>query len=157
MPTPIESSAPIELSAADLNPRGNIHESPIDWRDQVLYFLLPDRFSDGSEASRSLFDRNNPQQFRISDKRSWMEAGKNFQGGTLKGVVSKLDYLEGLGVTALWIGPVWRQRPELDTYHGYGIQNFFDVDPRYGTRQDLRDLIDAAHDTGNVRSPGHYL
>jgi glycosidase len=74
-----------------------------------------------------------------------MEAGKVFQGGTLKGIESKLDYLQGLGVTALWVGPVWRQRKDLETYHGYGIQNFLEVDPRFGTRQDLRDLVDAAH------------
>jgi len=74
-----------------------------------------------------------------------MQGGTRFQGGTLKGIESKLDYLSDLGVTALWIGPVWRQRPDLETYHGYGIQNFLDVDPRFGTRQDLRDLVEAAH------------
>jgi glycosidase len=113
-----------------------------------LYFLLPDRFSDGGEASRPLFDRANPGQFRAPDKRAWMEGGKKFQGGTLKGIASKLDYLKELGVTALWIGPIWRQRPDLETYHGYGIQNFLDVDARFGTRQDLRDLVDAAHVRG---------
>jgi glycosidase len=63
-------------------------------------------------------------------------------------VRSKLDYLQGLGVTTLWINPPWRQRAELQTYHGYGIQNYLDIDPRFGTRQDLRDLVDAAHDRG---------
>ncbi|MGH2544502.1 MAG: alpha-amylase family glycosyl hydrolase, partial [Ardenticatenaceae bacterium] len=77
-----------------------------------------------------------------------MAAGKVFQGGTLRGLQSKLGYLADLGVTTLWVGPVWRQRPDLETYHGYGIQNFLDIDPRFGTRQDLRDLVDAAHDRG---------
>jgi glycosidase len=148
MPTSIEQSAPVELKHANLNPRGTIIGSPIDWRDQVLYFLLPDRFSDGGESQRPLFDRANPQQFKTANKRAWMEAGKKFQGGTLKGVTSKLDYLKDLGVTALWVGPIWRQRPDLETYHGYGIQNFLDLDPRFGTRQDLRDLVDAAHARG---------
>ncbi|MBL8121090.1 MAG: alpha-amylase, partial [Anaerolineae bacterium] len=58
---------------------------------------------------------------------------------------SKLDYLKDLGVTTLWIGPIWKQRADLDTYHGYGIQNFLEIDPRFGTRQDLRNLVDAAH------------
>ena len=147
MPT-IEASAPTTLSAANLRPRGGVHPSPVDWRDQTFYFLLPDRFSDGREASRPLFDRADPQRFKAPDKRAWMEAGKNFQGGTLKGIAGKLGYLQGLGVTALWLGPVWRQRPDLQTYHGYGIQNFFEVDPRFGTRQDLRDLVDAAHARG---------
>ena len=142
----IEPSAPTELSAADLQPRGNVHPSPASWRDQILYFLLPDRFSDGEEVQRSLFDRSKPELFRVANKGAWMQVGKKFQGGTIQGILSKLDYLKGLGITTLWIGPVWRQRPDLDTYHGYGIQNFLDVDPRFGTRQDLRDLVDAAHE-----------
>ena len=148
MPTTIEASAPTRLTAADLRPRGSVHPSPVDWRDQTFYFLLPDRFSDGQEGQRPRFDRANPQQFRTPDKRAWMQAGKSFQGGTLKGIRGKLDYLRNLGVTALWLGPVWRQRPDLETYHGYGIQNFLEVDPRFGTRQDLRDLVDAAHARG---------
>jgi glycosidase len=144
--TPIEAHAPATVSAADLQPRGRVHRSPITWRDQVLYFLLPDRFSDGQEAQRPRFDRALPHQHDASHKATWMAAGKAFQGGTLKGIASKLDYLQRLGATALWVGPVWRQRRDLQTYHGYGIQNFLDVDPRFGSRQDLRDLVDAAHD-----------
>lgn len=148
MPVTIEPAAPTRLADADLAPRGPVHPSPRDWRDQVFYFLLPDRFSDGLEAARPRFDRSDPTAFAAPDRLAWMDAGKAFQGGTLKGVESKLDYLSGLGVTTLWIGPVWRQRPDLDTYHGYGIQHFLDVDPRFGTRQDLRDLVDAAHARG---------
>lgn len=148
MPTSIERDAPTSLLSADLTPRGNTHPSPVTWRDQILYFLLPDRFSDGNEDGRPRFDRANPTEFRTPDKRAWMAAGTVFQGGTLKGIQSKLDYLRDLGVTALWIGPIWRQRPDLQTYHGYGIQNYLDIDPRFGTRQDLRDLVDAAHQRG---------
>jgi len=148
MPVKFESEVPTKLRPADLIPRGPVHPSPADWRDQIIYFLLPDRFSDYREHQRPQFDRRNPEQFRATNKRAWMEAGKVFQGGTLRGIRSKLNYLHELGVTALWIGPVWRQRKDLQTYHGYGIQNFLDVDPRFGTRQDLRDLVDAAHDHG---------
>jgi len=97
MPT-VEPSAPRKLAAADLKPRGGVHPSPADWRDQTLYFLLPDRFSDGNEAQRPVFDRADPQRFRTADKRAWMEAGKNFQGGSLRGIAGKLDYLKALGV-----------------------------------------------------------
>ncbi len=148
MPVTIESTVPRSLAAADLKPRGPVHPSPTAWRDQVFYFLLPDRFSDGREDGRPLFDRLDPARFQAPDKAAWMAGGRRFQGGTLRGVASKLGYLHALGVTALWIGPVWRQRPDLETYHGYGIQNFLDVDPRFGTRQDLRDLVDAAHAQG---------
>jgi len=66
----------------------------------------------------------------------------------LKGIQSKLGYLKGLGVTCLWVGPVYKQRRHLDSYHAYGIQDFLDVDPHFGTRQDLVDLVDAAHAIG---------
>lgn len=144
----IETHAPLSLTEANLRPRGRVYPSPIDWRDQNLYFLLPDRFSDAQESSRPLFDPTQPSTFQASDVAAWMEGGKRFQGGTLRGIRSKLDYLKDLGITALWIGPIWKQRADLETYHGYGIQNFLEVDPRFGTRQDLRDLVDAAHDRG---------
>jgi glycosidase len=149
----VEATSPSELSSASLVPRGAVHPSPLSWRDQVLYFVLPDRFSDGHESLRPRFDRAQPAQFRAAGRRAWMGAGLRFQGGTLKGIASKLGYLRDLGVSALWVGPVFRQRADLqtyrgtvlETYHGYGIQNFLDVDPRFGTCQDLRDLVDAAH------------
>lgn len=146
--TTIESTPPRRLQDASLAPRGPVFPSPVDWRDQTLYFLLPDRFSDGGENARPLFDRNNPGQFAAPSKAAWMAAGKAFTGGTLKGIQSKLGYLKDLGITAIWIGPVWKQCASLETYHGYGIQNFLEVDPRFGTRQDLRDLVDAAHGRG---------
>ena len=146
--TPIEEQAPRTLAAASLTPRGRVFPSPSHWRDQIFYQLLPDRFSDGGEATRPMFDYRHPEQFAAPDKAAWMAAGNRFVGGTLKGAQSKLDYLQELGVTTLWINPPWRQRAELQTYHGYGIQNYLDIDPRFGTRQDLRDLVDAAHDRG---------
>jgi glycosidase len=77
-----------------------------------------------------------------------MKSGCCYEGGKLRGIESKLDYLKGLGVTTLWIGPVWKQRADLTTYHGYGVQNFLDVEPRLGTRAELRSLVDAAHARG---------
>ncbi|MEZ5401699.1 MAG: alpha-amylase family glycosyl hydrolase [Bryobacteraceae bacterium] len=148
MPSPIEPTAPRRLADASLSPRGPVHPSPASWRDQFLYFLLPDRFSDGGESARPLFDRADPAAHRAADRAAWMRAGRNFTGGTLNGIRSQLPYLAGLGVTAIWVGPVWKQRADLDTYHGYGIQNFLEIDPRFGTRRDLRDLVDAAHARG---------
>lgn len=148
MVTRINEETPLELANADLKPRGPVHPSPVDWRDQILYQLLPDRFSDGHEEDRALYDPDQPHQFESEDRAAWMTAGTRFVGGNIKGIRSKLDYLQGLGVTTLWINPPWRQRADLETYHGYGIQNFLDIDPRFGTRQDLRDLVDAAHKRG---------
>ena len=145
MPTTIEPHAPSTLAHANTSPRGTVYASPTDWREQIFYFLLPDRFSDGQEHQRPLYDRAQPNQFTFSDKRDWMTSGRRFQGGTLKGLESRIDYLQDLGISTIWIGPIWRQRSDLETYHGYGIQHFLDVDPRFGTRQDLRDVVDAAH------------
>jgi glycosidase len=148
MVTRIIEETPLELAKADLKPRGPVHPSPIDWRDQILYQLLPDRFSDGLEDDREPYDPDHPDQFESEDRAAWMTSGTRFVGGTIKGIRSKLDYLQGLGVTTLWINPPWRQRADLETYHGYGIQNYLDIDPRFGTRQDLRDLVDEAHERG---------
>lgn len=132
------------------------YPSPVDWRDEVIYFLLVDRFSDGQEDTRPLLDRRYLASARPAlptgepwrwDR--WAESGgERFQGGTIRGVTSKLGYLERLGVTTLWLSPICKQRSHLDTYHGYAIQDFLDVDPRFGTRQDLVDMVRAAHERG---------
>ncbi|MBO3463848.1 alpha-amylase family glycosyl hydrolase, partial [Aetokthonos hydrillicola] len=132
----IEQLAPQQVSQVDLKPRGRVYPSPVNWRDQFLYQLLPDRFSDGNENQKELFDRTNPLRYKVKEKATWMAAGTKFVGGTLRGIKSKLDYLQRLGVTALWLGSVF----------DYANQNFLEIDPHFGNRQDLRDLIDAAHD-----------
>ena len=78
----------------------------------------------------------------------WREAGVRWAGGTLKGLASKIGYLQRLGVSAVWISPIFKQVAYQETYHGYGIQNFLEVDPHFGTRQDLRDLVRTAHRHG---------
>ncbi len=127
------------------------YPSPVDWCSEVLYFLLPDRFSDGLDSQRSLFNRSQsftsarPNWFRWD---RWAESGLRWQGGTLQGIKSRLDYLADLGITALWIGPVFKQRKHANDYHGYGVQDFLEVDPHFGTRQDFVDLVIAAHKKG---------
>ncbi|MGV8175016.1 MAG: alpha-amylase family glycosyl hydrolase, partial [Methanothrix sp.] len=135
--------------------RQEFHPSPMDWRDEVLYFLLVDRFSDGQEKGRKLLDRSSLQAARPDIKgeawswQLWAESGSTrWQGGSLKGVQSKLSYLENLGVTALWLSPIFRQRAHEDSYHGYGVQDFLEVDSRFGSRKDLTDLVAAAHKAG---------
>jgi glycosidase len=131
--------------------RVSYFSSPIDWRDEILYFLLPDRFSDGREDARPLLTRAEIQNLRQTSSRpdlnwqDWAKSGLRWQGGTIKGIQGRLDYLRGLGVTAVWMAPVFKQRTRLDTFHGYGIQDFLDVDPRFGSRRDLVELVSAAH------------
>jgi len=126
------------------------HPSPVDWRNEILYFLLVDRFSDGQEQTRPLLDRQNLGRARESWRWDrWAESGANrWQGGTLRGVTSKLGYLKNLGATTLWLSPILKQRGHLDTYHGYGIQDFLDVDPHLGDSADLVELVAEAHALG---------
>jgi len=137
--------------------------SPAAWEDQVLYFLMLDRFSDGKEQgyrdnAGNLVTSGATPLFQAADTenaiqtpdaaRRWREAGAMWVGGTLKGLTSKLGYLQRLGVTALWISPIFKQVSFQNTYHGYGVQHFLDVDPHFGVRDDLRKLVAAAHDHG---------
>ncbi len=137
--------------------------SPEHWEDEVLYFLMLDRFSDGNE---NLFRDNQGHVVTTattppftpaadgnaiqteSDAARWREAGTRFVGGTLSGLESKLGYLSRLGVTAIWISPIFKQVAADNSYHGYGIQHFLEVDPHFGTRKDLCRLVQTAHAQG---------
>jgi glycosidase len=137
--------------------------SPAAWEDQVLYFLMLDRFSDGNESGYrdndgDLVMAGTTPLFQLGDagnavtteegRRDWFDAGGRFVGGTFKGLASKIGYLQRLGVTAVWISPIFKQVSSQESYHGYGIQDFLDVDPRFGTREELRDLVATAHAHG---------
>lgn len=139
------------------------HPSPAAWEDQVFYFFLLDRFSDGNESGC----RDNAGRLAVggttpllqaadhgnalgseADAASWRDAGARFVGGTLRGAMSKIGYLKRLGVSALWVSPVFKQPPWSDAYHGYGVQDFLAIDPRFGSREDLRELVATAHAQG---------
>ena len=108
--------------------------SPADWRDQWIYFLMIDRFNNPGSPPRHL-----PFDAKFN----------GFQGGSLKGIRDRLPYLESLGAGAIWITPVFQNPLSQDSsYHGYGFQNLLKIDPRYGTEQDLQDLVDDAHSRG---------
>ncbi len=110
------------------------YPSPEDWRDQWIYFIMTDRF-------------NNPYS---NPKGKWDDPDYNdFQGGNFKGITVKLDYLRDLGINAVWITPPFKNCQYLkDTYHGYGIQDFLNIDNRFGKEEDLIELIDQAHARG---------
>ncbi len=146
--TLLSEPRPNSVNSVSLPRRTAFHPSPLDWRDEVIYFLLPDRFSDGQESNRRLLDSKNPAAFRAADFdwASWSDSGSGrYQGGSLQGVLSKLDYIAALGATTVWLGPAFKQRAARNDYHGYAIQDFLEIDPRLGTRQDLVAVIAAAH------------
>ncbi|MBK6469956.1 MAG: hypothetical protein IPF94_04220 [Betaproteobacteria bacterium] len=127
------------MSAA---PYLQLHRPSPDWRDQVLYFVMTDRFADGDP-------RNNDQgagEYRPGDN-------GRYQGGDLAGLVQRLDYIRGLGVTGLWITPPvanqWLDRSGVTAgYHGYWASHFMQVDPHLGSLDDYRRLSDALHRRG---------
>jgi glycosidase len=126
------------IKQLNFDPKGKVFPSPGDWRDQVLYQLLVDRFDDGGEHPAYKPDTKERERDRN-------EGGK-FQGGKLKGITRRLDYIKGLGCTAIWISPPFKQRQDDEgSYHGYAIQDFLAIDPRFGTTEDLQELVKEAH------------
>ncbi len=110
----------------------------------VLYMLMPDRFANGNPSN----DRVEGMRSQVCDR----SKPSYRHGGDLEGIRQHLDYLNDLGVTALWFTPVLEndspESPWNDTYHGYATTNYYRVDPRFGTNEDYRRLVDEAHSKG---------
>ena len=108
----------------------------VDWRDQVIYQIVVDRFANG--------DPNN-------DLNVAPTIPGRYHGGDWQGVIDELDYLDALGVTALWISPVVKNTESdagFASYHGYWTQDFIRPNPHFGDLYKLRELVDAAHARG---------
>ena len=111
------------------------------WSDDILYFVLVDRFADGDPGNDANVDR---------------KAKGAFHGGDLKGLLAQLDEIASLGVTAIWVNPLVKNIPgHVDgagfpdwAYHGYWADDFTSLDPRFGTEEDLRKLVEACHARG---------
>jgi neopullulanase len=119
--------------------------------DDVIYFLLPDRFADGDPTnndppkSKGLYDR---------------AKGRHYHGGDLQGLINRLDYIKSLGATAIWTTPVYDNNDQPDTkevyenvpvttgYHGYGAIDFYAVDEHLGDMTKLREFVQTAQAKG---------
>ena len=134
--------------------------------DDVIYLIMPDRFANGDPSnddpaiSRGMFDR---------------KKSRYYHGGDLQGIIDHLSYLKSLGVTAIWMTPVYdntnilnRQQAVdgqgITDYHGYGATDYYGVEEHFGTLELLRKLVDEAHKQGikviqdqvaNHVGPGH--
>jgi glycosidase len=141
--------------------------------DDVIYFIMPDRFADGDRANND--PRKSPGLYDRTK-------GRYYHGGDFQGIIDHLPYLKELGVTAIWINPVYDNTDRLDekemypeveggprrpttAYHGYGAIDFYGVEEHFGTMQQLRELVDKAHAAGfkviqdqiaNHTSPYHH-
>ena len=107
-----------------------------DWRDEVIYQILTDRFADGDSSNNHGVNVHDPSAYH---------------GGDWQGIIDKLDYLQDLGVTALWISPAVKN-VEADagfsSYHGYWTQDFTRANSHFGNLAKLRELVDACHEQG---------
>jgi glycosidase len=146
------AQAPFEI-AAPLPRAGNFQGFN---QDDVIYLIMPDRFANSDQSnddppsSRGLLDRSK---------------SRYYHGGDLQGVIDRLPYLKDLGVTAIWLNPIYdnnnrlnerEQYPEepggpkspITDYHGYGSVDFFAVDEHFGDLDKFRELVSAAHKLG---------
>jgi len=120
---------------------------PFVWEAANIYFLLTDRFNNGDSSNDTNFDRN-------------LETGKlrGFEGGDIKGITQKIKegYFTNLGINAIWMTPIVEQihgGTDEGTgltygFHGYWAKDWTKIDPNYGTKEELKELVEEAHKKG---------
>ena len=118
--------------------------------DEVVYFVLPDRFANGDATN----DLGGYEDNRLVSGYDPTHKGF-FHGGDLAGLTGKLDYLEEMGITAIWFAPIFKNKPvqgpegdESAGYHGYWVTDFTSIDPHFGTNEEFKAFVDAAHARG---------
>ena len=125
----------------------NTTKTPFVWESANVYFLLLDRFQNGNPSNDNIIKRDKPTG-----------PLRGFEGGDLRGIIQKLDegYFTNLGINAIWMTPVVEQiHGSVDEgtgntygFHGYWTKDWTAIDPSYGTRADLKELVDKAHARG---------
>ncbi len=109
-------------------------------QEDVLYLIYPDRFVNG--------DTTNDVQIGMLDSTCNRSSLTDRHGGDLQGILQSLDYLQQLGVTALWLNPVFTNDQPRTSYHGYNATDLYAVDPRLGSNDLYRQLADSLHQRG---------
>jgi glycosidase len=150
-PEPTEAPAEAEEAAAEAPEEApeepvttfdNLHVPSPEWQDQIIYFLMTDRFADGDPDNNDLgAGEYDPADF------------SRYNGGDLQGIIEQLDYIQELGATAVWITPPvsnqwWDPQVEFGGYHGYWAENFKEMDAHVGSLEDYQALSDALHQRG---------
>ena len=137
-----EGEKTVEIPLQRRNPAGEKAEANGGFNgfspDDVIYLIMPDRFDDGDASNNfpgsAAYDRNAP---------------KAYHGGDLHGIEKRLPYLKDLGVTTIWMTPIFQNDDSIGTsYHGYGATDLYAVEKRLGTLEDYRSLVKAAHQLG---------
>ena len=112
-------ASPTSLARIDLRPLpGKTYVNvEREWREEFIYFLLVDRFHDNSARTPARLAGRTLVGVQVPD---------GFYGGKIKGITQNLDYIAGLGCTAIWLSPMFENNP--GAYHGYNINNYLDID-----------------------------
>lgn len=116
----------------------NIHQG-INSSD-LIYLIFPDRFANGNEA--------NDVDFGLTDTRVLRDSLKTRHGGDIQGIRNKLPYIKELGATALWINPLLTNDQPWESYHGYAATDHYQIDPRFGSLNEYKALVDECHQSG---------
>ena len=123
-----------------------------------MYFVMPDRFANGDTGN----DTGGISGDRLDNGFDPTDKGF-YHGGDLAGLLDELDYLEDMGVTAIWMTPMFKNNPVQGSganvsagYHGYWITDFTQFDPHFGTNAELEALIDEAHSRGHQGLLRHH-
>lgn len=127
---------PYQLKERNLNPR-----LTRPWgANEVIYLAMPDRFSNGDSTNDVIpgYTVN-----EVDRKKMYFR-----HGGDFKGITNHIDYLEDLGITALWLNPVIENDQAYESYHGYAFTDHYTIDKRFGTIDEYRNLIRALHANG---------
>ena len=118
------------------NPNYTPEVSADYWRNQNIYQIITDRFFNGNPSNDNVYGGADPK------------IGNKTHGGDFLGIEKKLDYIQALGATAIWISPVVRNGKGDFDYHGYGGTDFYNTDPRFGSIADLQRLVAEANKRG---------
>ncbi len=126
--------------------------------DEIFYFVMTDRFADGDPSNNWGGEKPGTGSKEDVQRHGFEPTQESlYHGGDLRGIAGKLDYLQGLGVTAIWLSPVMKNRSTqpgegtygtIAGYHGYWPLDFTQVDPHLGTEEDFKNLIASAHKKG---------
>jgi len=107
-------------------------------QEDVIYLIMPDRFANVDQANDSVKGYVDSFQNDFSQAR---------HGGDIAGVISKLDYIKNLGFSTIWLTPIVENNT-FRSYHGYSATDLYKVDPRFGTLELYKNLVNKAHSKG---------
>lgn len=105
----------------------------------AIYLLMPDRFANGDPSNDSIRGLPDKARRRHKDSR---------HGGDIQGIIDRLDYIAGLGMTAIWSTPLLLDNEPRVSYHGYACADYYGIDPRYGSNELYREMVAQSHARG---------